>query len=185
MLRLHRLLPVLGLVLAFGWASPGDAQIATERQWWVQGAVGVAFPTGTYANTTNPGVGFAAVAAYNFKPKWSALGAVNLALLKGELGPDTNIYTYFLKAAYDISDVGSQWRIMIPLGAGGATFAPKDADSKTYFALNSGLMFQYYFNPRWAVTLDGQATLVFAEETRLGSSTIWIFPIAAGMLVRF
>jgi hypothetical protein len=110
-----------------------------------------------------------------------------LGLIKGQGGEssEVNIYSYFLKAAYGIGDLGSRLRILIPLGAGGATFAPKNVDSKTYFALNGGLMFHYYFEPRMAFTLEGLVTLVFRGENDVGGDTVWLVPLAAGMLVRF
>jgi hypothetical protein len=184
---LRRMTAGLGILAIVPLASTLDAQVATTRKWWVDGAFGVTFPVGEYANATDPGVTFGTTVGYNFRPRWSVLGSFKLGLIQGQggEGSDANIYSYFLKAAYNIGGPGSRWRILIPLGAGGATFDPEDFESKTYFALNSGLMFQWYFDPRLAFTFEGFVTLVFRGEDDIGGDTVWLIPLAAGMHVRF
>jgi hypothetical protein len=97
-------------------------------------------------------------------------------------------YGYFLKAAHNIGDPGSSLRILIPFG-GGVTFDPETADSDgaestTKFALNAGLMFQYYVSPQVALSANGMSTLVFGSVVENGGDTIWIIPLTAGVLVR-
>jgi hypothetical protein len=99
-------------------------------------------------------------------------------------------YGYSLKAVYDIGDPGSNLRILIPFGAGGVTFDPETTDSDgaestTKFALNAGLMFQYYVSPQVAITANGMSTLVFGSVVENGGDTIWIIPLRAGLLGRF
>jgi len=171
-------------VLLVGQSSSSVAQ-TVESPWSVEVAGGIVFPTGAYANTANPGFGLAGTLGYTVNRNWTVLGNFNAGFLKGETGPDWNLYSYFLKLAYDTGESSAKWRILIPLGAGGVTFAPdSDASSKTYFALNSGLMFQYYLSPKLALAFDGLATLVFSTND-LGSDTIWLFPLSAGLLFRF
>lgn len=186
MKRLLRRAPLPALVLLLGLSSNATAQ-ATERPWSIQFTGGIVLPTGEYATSTNPGLGLAGSVGYALTPDWSLLASFNAGFLEGDLGPDWNIYTYFLKAAYDTGEGDTKWRILVPLGAGAVTFAP-DSDaisSSTYLGLNSGLMFQYYLNPRLAFTFDGLVTFVFASKSEIGSDTLWLFPLGAGLLLRF
>ena len=174
------------LLLSVGSITEAAAQSDTHR-WSAQLSAGFVLPVGEFANTTNPGFGFAGTIGYSINSRWTLLGAFSGGSLKGTPGPDWNIYSYLLKAALDTGEKRTHWRIMVPLGAGAVTFDPQSEaiSTNTYFAVNSGLMFHYYFNPRMAVTLDALATLVFTSQTDLGTDYVWLFPFAAGFLVRF
>lgn len=174
------------LVLALGYPSEAHAQ-KPQNPWLVHVAGGVYFPTGDYATTTNPGFGLETDIGYQLAPRWLVMATFNMGWLKGEVGPDWTNYGYFLKGAYDVGDPGSKLRILIPLGAGGVTFSP-DSDSlesTSKFALNSGLMFQYYVSPKFAISFNGMATLVFGSVFEDGGDITWVFPITAGLLFRF
>jgi hypothetical protein len=160
---------------------------ADSHRWSVQLSAGMVFPIGKFANTTNPGFGFAGTLGYSISSRWTLLGAFNGGSLKGEPSPDWNVYSYLIKAAFDTGEEGAKWRIMVPLGAGAVTFVPQSEaiPSYTYPAVNTGLMFQYHFNPRIAVTLDALATLALTSQNDLGTDFVWLFPFAAGFLVRF
>jgi hypothetical protein len=176
---------VAAFLLAAVLTTEAAAQTEDHRL-FAQLSAGVVLPVGEFANTTNAGFGFAGTIGYSLNPRWTLLGAFNGGYLKGTPGPDWNIYSFLLKAAFETGEPGAKWRIMVPLGAGAVTFDPQsDAIStNTYFAVNSGLMFQYYVNPRLALTLDTLATLVFTSQTDLGTDYVWLFPLAAGLLVR-
>jgi hypothetical protein len=176
------------LVLTLGFAQDAHAQ-RRDNPWLIHVAGGAYFPVGEYANTANPGFGISADVGYQFNSRWYALGTFNLGWLKGDLGPDMRNYGYFLKAAYDIGDPGSQIRILVPFGAGAVTFDPETSgsegvESTTKFALNAGLMFQYYVSPQVAISVNGMSTLVFGNVAGIGGDTIWIIPLTAGVLVR-
>jgi len=176
---------IAALLISVGSITEATAQSDAHR-WSTQLSAGLVLPGGKFATTTNPGFGFAGTIGYALNPKWTLLGAFNAGYLKGSPGPDWNTYAYLLKAAYDTGKEGAKWRIMVPLGAGAVTFDPQSEaiSANTYFAMNSGLMFRYYFNPRMAVTLDALATLVFTSQNDLGTDYVWLFPFAAGFLVR-
>lgn len=176
------------LLLTLGFTQHVQAQ-RPDKPWLIQVAGGAYFPTGEFASTTNPGFGIKADVGYQFDSRWYVLGTLNLGWLKGDLGPDWRNYGYFLKAAYDIGDPGSNIRILVPFGAGGVTFDPDTSgsdviESTTKFALNAGLMFQYYFSPQVAISANGMSTLVFGDVVGLGGDTIWIIPLTAGVVVR-
>ena len=177
---------VAALILAVGPTTEAAAQSDNHR-WSAQLSAGVVLPVGKFANTTNPGFGFAGTIGYSLSSRWMLLGAFSVGSLNGTPSPDWDIYSFLLKAAFDTGEQRTNWRILVPLGAGAVTFDPQsEAISKnTYFAAQSGLMFQYYFNPRLAVTLDALATLVFTSQNDLGTDYVWLFPFAAGLLVRF
>lgn len=174
------------LVLGVGCPNRVHAQ-RPDSPWLVHVAGGVYFPTGDYATTTNPGFGIEADVGYYLAEKWLVMGTFNMGWLKGDLGPDWTNYGYFLKAAYDIGDPGSKLRILVPVGAGGVTFNPDGdvLDSGNKFALNAGLMFHYYVGPKVAISVNGMSTLVFGSFFENGGDTTWIFPLTAGLLLRF
>ncbi len=176
------------LLLTLGFTQNAQAQ-RPDSPWLIHVAGGAYFPVGEYASTTNPGFGISADVGYQFNPRWYVLGTFNLGWLKGDIGPDWRNYGYFLKAAYDSGNPNSSIRILIPFGAGAVTFDPETSgsdgvESTTKFALNAGLMFQYYFSPQVAISANGMSTLVFGNVAEIGGDTIWIIPLTAGVLLR-
>jgi hypothetical protein len=184
-----RPLPLLGLLSAFLALCVSIDTYAQEpdHRWFAEGAAGVVVPTGEYAKSTSIGPGFAVSIGYTFAPRWIAMGSFTAGFLsEGDIGPASNLYSYFLKAGYDIGDPDKKLSAYIPLGAGVVTFDP-DSDvlrSKTHFALSSGLMFQYALDPRFALTLDALVTLAIVNEREFGSDAVWLFPLGVGLLFR-
>ncbi len=174
------------LLLAARTGSEATAQTDTHR-WSAQLSAGLVMPLGKFANTTNLGFGFAGAIGYSLGSHWTMLGVFNAGSLEGDPGPDWNIYSYLFKAAYDTGAESSRWRIQVPLGAGAVTFDPESEaiSANTYFAAASGLMFQYDFSARMAATLDALVTLAFTSQNDLGTSYVWLFPVAVGFLIRF
>jgi len=186
-MRRHLLsLLIASLLLVVGPVTQAAAQ-ADAHRWSIQASAGMVFPIGKFADTTNPGFGFAGSLGYSINSRWTLLAAFNGTSLKGEPSPDWNVYSYLLKAAFDTSEEGARWRILVPLGAGAVTFDPQSEaiPSYTYPAVNTGLMFQYHFHPQIAVTFDALATLAFTSQNDLGTDFVWLLPLAAGILARF
>jgi hypothetical protein len=76
---LRRVTPTIGIMAILPLASGLDAQVATTRKVWIEGAFGATLPVGEYANATNPGVTFGTTVGYDLKPKWSVLGCSSSA----------------------------------------------------------------------------------------------------------
>lgn len=174
------------MVLAVGVPSQAQAQ-RPDRPWFIHVAGGPYVRIWGYSTTTQPGFGFEVDLGRHLADKWLVLATFDMGWLNGDDGINWTNYRYFLEAAYDIGDPRASLRILVPLGVGGVTFrADSDAfETTSRFAVNAGLMFQFYVSRRVAISLNGMSTVVFSGVFDESSHLTWIFPATVGMLLRF
>ena len=181
------------LVLLIALSGSAKAQ-KVENPWSLEGYAGIVLTTGNFSDIAESGFGAGALVGYSLDPDWVLLANVSYSPLKANSNftefplTDWNIFGAFALVGYEFG-AGESTRVMIPVGLGVAHFDPKDPNeflsSSTNFALNGGVKFYYYFSPTVAISINGMGILAFADEAKLSSNTIWLFPLSAGLVLRF
>jgi hypothetical protein len=176
------------LILSF---AAGNLQAeAPEKPWIVEGLVGVAVPTFDISDLADPG--FVAGVAGGYRINEKILGMVELDYGThggAKAGPDVNVYHYMAKFGYRVFESqDTKWRIFVNAGAGAMTF---DADAaaanaNTYFAINAGAKIYYDVSDLLSVVISPQGDIAFVDKADgFTGSTAWVWPITAGIALKF
>jgi hypothetical protein len=157
------------LTLAFMMTlSLGAANLQAQapgKPWIVEGLVGVAVPTFDITDLADPGFVAGIAGGYLINEKVLAMVELDFGAHGGSnAGPDVNVYHYMAKFGYRVFESqDTKWRIFVNAGAGAMTF---DADAA---AANAN---------------TGDIAFVDKADGFTGS-TAWVWPITAGIALKF
>lgn len=186
MRRLRYRLAAATFVLVLAGVSTAEAQ-RVRNPWLLEGYAGIVLGTGTFADLTNAGIAGGAGAGYAISRRVWLMGNIHGAWHPGaDNFSDWSTYSVFGMVGFSASRPRSQSSIIIPVGVGAVAFDPRapSMGKKSYFAVTTGVKFYYYFAERAALSVVAMVDLAFTEKEFLGSSTTWLFPLAAGIAVR-
>jgi hypothetical protein len=182
-------IPALG-VLALGapLGAPSAAQ-APERQLFLEGRGGVVVPTFDIADVAKTGGAFGATLGYQLHPRWVVMGEFDYGMHKDEPTNTADIKTlhYVGKVGYSLTGPRERgWEAIVNLGAGAVTFDVEGAPRRyTYFAINAGGKLIYNFNRSVGFVLSPQGDIAFSKKSEVSTTNAWVWPITAGLRVRF
>jgi len=180
----------LGILLAVALTA-GSVQAQTaEKPWSVEGLAGAAVPTFDITDLADPG--FVAGAAVGYMASDRVLGMVEVDFGSHDGangGPTVKVNHYMAKAGYRVFlSESEKWRIFVNLGLGAMTFDADvpGADANTYFAINAGAKIYYAINETFNIVISPQGDIAFTDKNDgFTGSTAWVWPITAGLAVRF
>ncbi|HLS48208.1 MAG TPA: hypothetical protein VK012_06785 [Gemmatimonadales bacterium] len=181
-----------GLALSGLLATPLAAQLdgaAPASRAFVEARVGGAIPTFDIADVADMGLDLGATIGYHLAPNWVLMGAFDYGMHKDEPTGDIDIKTMHFIGAVGYSLTGPRergWEAAINLG-GGIMRIDSDAaaDVHTYPAINAGAKIAYNVNRAVAVVLSPQGNIAFSDEAEVGTSNSWVWPVTAGVRVKF
>jgi hypothetical protein len=188
-IRLHS---VGGVALAAVLAAPLAAQATTDvpmSRAFVEARVGGALPTFDIADVADLGLDVGATIGYQLAPSWVVMGEFDYGMHKDEATGTLDIKTMHLigKVGYSLTGPRERgWEAAINLGAGIVRFDVEGApDVFTYPAINAGAKIAYNVNRSFAIVLSPQGDIAFADEDEVGTTNAWVWPITAGVRVKF
>lgn len=180
------------LALAGLLASPLAAQTAGDMpasRAFVEARVGAAVPTFDIADVADMGLDLGATIGYQLAPSWTIMGEFDYGMHKDEPTGDIDIKTLHFIGKVGYSLTGPRDRGLeasINLGAGIVRFDVEGASEVfTYPAINAGAKIAYNVNPSFAVVLSPQGDIAFSDEAEVGTSNSWVWPVTAGVRVKF
>ncbi len=188
-----RLFSLAGGVLAAALASPLAAQAQSSDmpmpRAFVEARVGAAIPTFDIADVADMGLDVGATIGYRLAPSWVLMGEFDYGMHKDEPTGDLDIKTmHFIgKVGYSLTGPRERgWEAAINLGAGIVRFDVEGAsDVFTYPAINAGAKIAYNVNRSFAIVLSPQGDIAFSDEEEVGTSNSWVWPVTAGVRVKF
>jgi hypothetical protein len=180
---------VAALALSLSASRAATAQGRVELE--VHGGFNV--PTFDIADLAKAGPSFGAALAFKLSPKVWLIGEADFGFHKGaELsagvdGPDVDVFHFMGKVGYTVYTSPSGKRsLLLNTGAGVLSFdVDGPATAKRYFAINAGAKLTYVMSRNLDFVLSPQGDIAFSEKSVLGGSTAWVWPISAGLRVRF
>ncbi len=182
---MKQLLNILG---ALAIASPLAAQYPT-RAFFVEGRGGAVVPTFDIADVAKTGTDFGGTIGYQIGPRLVLMGEFDYGMHKDKATGNTDINTlhYMGKVGYRLTAPREKgWEFLVNLGAGAVTFDVDGAPKKlTYFAINAGAKLAYNFGPSFALVLSPQGDIAFSKKSALTTTNAWVWPVTAGLRVRF
>ena len=169
-------------------ARPLEAQRAAVE---LHGGINV--PTFDIADAARAGPSFGGGLAVEVTPRvWlmaeADFGSHNGADLPGgESGPDVDVSHFMGKVGYTaFRSADGRLAFLVNVGAGAMRFKADGAESgSTYFAINAGGKLTYAVGSRLDLVLSPQGDIAFTDEDELGTTSAWIWPVSAGVRVRF
>jgi hypothetical protein len=180
------------LALAGLLAAPLAAQTSTDMappRAFVEARVGAAVPTFDIADVANMGLDVGATLGYQLAPSWVIMGEFDYGMHKDEPTGDIDIKTMHLIGKIGYSLTGPRERGLeasINLGAGIVRFDVEGAgDVFTYPAINAGAKLAYNVNRSLAIVLSPQGDIALSDEDEVGTSNAWVWPVTAGVRVKF
>lgn len=180
-----RTLMIAGLLAA--GTSPLAAQ-ATAGRFFLEGRAGAVVPTFDIADVAKTGFALGGTLGYRFG-RWIVMGEFDYGMHKDKATESVDITTlhYIAKLGYQLTpDRERGLEASINLGVGAVTFDVDGApESFTYPAINAGAKLAYHFTPAVALVFSPQGDIAFSDENEVGSSTAWVWPVTAGLRVRF
>jgi hypothetical protein len=182
---------VLAAAALLGFAvapAPLAAQDSATRL-FVEGRAGAVIPTFDIADVATAGPAFGATIGYQLTPRWVVMGEFDYGMHEDEATESVDITTmhYMAKAGYSLTGPRERgWEALVNLGAGAVTFdVDGAAATNTYFAINAGAKIAYNFTRSLAAVLSPQGDIAFADEDELGTTNAWVWPVTAGVRVKF
>ncbi len=176
---------LVGVTLAV--AQPARAQTPLPKL-FVEGLGGAVVPTFDIADVAKTGAMFGGAIGYQLTPRWVLMGEFDYGMHKDKAtgSVDINTLHYIAKLGYSFTGQREQgWEALVNLGAGVVTFDVQGATSKTYFAINAGAKFAYNFNRSVALVVSPQGDIAFSKKADLNTTNAWVWPISAGLRIRF
>jgi hypothetical protein len=175
-----------GLSLAAAGAAAAQAPMPKLS---VEGLGGAVVPTFDIADVAKTGAMFGAAVSYQLSPRWVLMGEFDYGFHKDKATSSVDIKTlhYIGKIGYSLTgqkDMG--WEALVNLGAGAVSFDVQGAPStKTYFAINAGAKIAYNINRSFAIVVSPQGDIAFSKKSDLSTTNAWVWPVSAGIRVRF
>ncbi len=183
---MHRILAIAGLgTLAL--AAPLAAQQPAPR-FFVEGLAGAVVPTFDIADVAEAGPAFGAGLSIPLGGKLTFLADVDLGTheVKGATDVDVKVNHFMGKLGYTIArSSNGKLEVLVNLGAGLMTFGVDGAESKSFAAINAGAKIYYNFSDKVGLVLSPQGDIAFQDEADFGATTAWVWPVTAGLRVRF
>jgi hypothetical protein len=174
-------LPVLVL------AQPVAAQEMGGR-FFLEARAGIALPTFDIADVASTGPDFGGTLGYRLN-RWVILGEFDYGMHKDEPTESVDITTlhFMAKLGYQLTAPAERgWEVMVNLGAGLVRFEVDGApESFTYPAINAGAKIAYNVSEKLALVLSPQGDIAFGKEDEIGTSNAWVWPVTAGLRLRF
>jgi hypothetical protein len=178
---LFTLLPGIAL------ATPALAQDPGSRL-FLEGRAGAAVPTFDIADVASTGFDLGASLGYRMN-RWVLLGEFDYGMHEDEATGTVDISTlHFMgKLGYQLMAPAERgWDVAVNLGAGFVRFSVDGApESFTYPAINAGAKITYYLNRSVGIVLSPQGDIAFGKDDEIGTSNAWVWPVTAGLRVRF
>ena len=188
----NQLLSLGGIALAGLFASPVAAQTsmgAPASRAFVEARVGAAIPTFDIADAIDMGLDLGATIGYQLAPSWVIMGEFDYGMHKDEPTGNVDVKTMHVIGKVGYSLTGPRERGLeaaINLGGGIVRFdADGASDVHTYPAINAGAKIAYNVNPKFAFVLSPQGDIAFSDEDEIGTSSAWVWPVTAGVRVKF
>ncbi|HTY06329.1 MAG TPA: outer membrane beta-barrel protein [Gemmatimonadales bacterium] len=167
-------------------ARPAQAQNQTPAV-FVEGLGGAAVPTFDIANTAKIGPMFGAAVGYVLDPRWVVMGEFDYGSHKDKATGTVTINTlhYIAKLGYSLTGPKERgWEALVNLGAGAVGFKVAGT-TKTYFAINAGAKITYNINRNIGIVISPQGDIAFTKKADLNTTNAWVWPVSAGLRVRF
>ena len=172
--------------LALG--TPLGAQ-QSEPSLFLEARGGVVAPTFDIADVATTGGAFGATIGYQLDPRWVIMGEFDYGMHQDEPSSSVDIKTlhYMGKVGYSLTGPRERgWEAIVNLGAGAVGFdVDGAAKTNTYFAINAGAKLIYNFNRSVGFVFSPQGDIAFAKEDELTTTNAWVWPVTAGLRVRF
>ena len=172
--------------LAFG--APLRAQDSAPRL-FLEARGGAVVPTFDIADVARTGAAFGATIGYQLDPRWVLMGEFDYGMHEDKPTSSVDIKTlhYMAKVGYSLTGPRERgWEAIVNLGAGAVGFDVEGApESNTYFAINAGAKLIYNVNRSIGFVLSPQGDIAFSDEAELGTTNAWVWPVTAGIRVRF
>jgi hypothetical protein len=180
----------VGLVLASAPAL--SAQTAGEPRVALDLRGGLNVPTFNIADVAKAGPGFGAGVNLKVAERVWLIGDADFGfhsgadLAGGAQGPDVNVNHYMVKIGYAVAQpAGSRLSLVLNAGAGLMTFAVDGGSTFTYPGINVGAKLVYDLGGRFSFLLSPQGDIAFSKTAEVGTSNAWVWPVSAGLRVRF
>lgn len=176
------------LALGAPLGAPLGAQQKTPSL-FVEGRGGVVAPTFDIADVAKTGGAFGATIGYRLDPRWSLMGEFDYGMHEDEPTSTLDIKTlhYMAKVGYSLTGPRERgWEAAVNLGAGAVSFDVEGApETNTYFAINAGAKLVYNFNRSLGFVLSPQGDIAFTKKSELSTTNAWVWPVTAGLRLRF
>lgn len=160
----------------------------TPRRLFIEARAGAVVPTFDIADVAKTGTAFGGTLGYRFN-RWVLMGEFDYGMHKDKATESVDITTlhYTAKLGYQVTMPTERGlEVIVNLGAGLVTFDVEGApESFTYPAINAGAKIAYHLSPSFALVLSPQGDIALSNDDEVGSSTAWVWPITAGLRVRF
>lgn len=167
----------------------GAAEAQEPRRFFVEGLAGGVVPTFDIADVAKTGGGFGVAFGYQVQPRWILMAELDMGMHKDKATGSVDIDTrhYIAKVGYSLTGARERgWDLAVNLGAGAVTFDVAGApESFTYPAINAGAKLAYGVSPQVAFVLSPQGDIAFSKESEVGTTNAWVWPVTAGLRVRF
>lgn len=171
--------------------APANAQYSSGDvpKFFVEGLAGAMVPTFDIANTAKVGSMFGGTLGYVLNDRWTLMGEFDYGNHKDKATGLTTIKTlhYIGKLGYSLTGPREKgWEALVNLGAGAVSFDVEGAPSKkTYFAINAGAKISYNFNRNVALVISPQGDIAFTKKADLNTTNAWVWPVSAGLRIRY
>ena len=156
---------------------------------FLEGRGGVVAPTFGIADVARTGGAFGATIGYQLDQRWALMGEFDYGKHSDEPTGNLDINTlhYMAKVGYSLTGPRERgWEAAVNLGAGAVSFDVQNAPStNTYFAINAGAKLVYNVNRSLGIVLSPQGDIAFSKKSELGTTNAWVWPVTAGLRVRF
>jgi hypothetical protein len=161
--------------------------VAAMPRLFVEGLGGAAVPTFDIANTAKTGAMFGATVGYVLNPRWVLMGEFDYGhhTAKASSAVKINTLHFMAKLGYSLTGQREQgWEALVNLGAGAVGFDVAGT-TKTYFAINAGAKITYNFSRNLGFVISPQGDIAFSKKADLNTTNAWVWPVSAGLRIRF
>ncbi len=168
-------------------ASPLAAQQPTPRV-FLEGRGGAVVPTFDISDVATAGSAFGGTIGYQANPRWVLMGEFDYGRHEDKATETVDINTlhYMAKVGYSLTGPRERgWEALVNLGAGAVSFDVDGVETFTYFAINAGAKLAYNFSRSVAFVLSPQGDIAFSKESEVGTTNAWVWPVTAGLRLRF
>ena len=173
---------VLSLSAPLAAQEPGN-------KFFIEGLGGAMVPTFDIADVAKTGWAVGTTIGYRLTPRWVLMGEFDYGRHKDKATGSTTINTlhYMAKVGYSLTGPRERgWEALVNLGAGAVSFDVDGApQTNTYFAINAGAKVAYNFSRSLAFVFSPQGDIAFSEESELGTTNAWVWPVTAGLRINF
>jgi hypothetical protein len=177
-------LAVLAGVLLTGTVA---AQEPAGR-FFLEARAGAVVPTFDIADVAKTGTALGGTIGYRFN-RWVLLGEFDYGMHEDKVTESVDITTlhYMAKLGYQLTAPAERGlEAIVNLGVGMVTFDVDGApEAFTYPAINAGAKIAYNFNRSFALVFSPQGDIAFSKDDEVGTSNSWVWPITAGLRIRF